>query len=35
MPMSGSRLPGLVLPGVFLLALVVGLFWYVRHRDDD
>ncbi|GGZ84684.1 hypothetical protein GCM10010389_23750 [Streptomyces echinoruber] len=34
-PMSGSRIPGLLLPAVFLLALVVGAVWYVRHRDDD
>lgn len=34
-PMSGSRIPGLVLPAVFLLTLVVGLCWYWRHRDDD
>lgn len=33
--MSGSRVPGLILPGVLLLALVVGVFWYWRHRDDD
>jgi hypothetical protein len=33
--MSGSRIPGLLLPAVFLLALVVGAVWYVRHRDDD
>lgn len=33
--MSGSRIPGLVLPGVFLLALLVGVFWYWRHRDDE
>jgi hypothetical protein len=33
--MSGSRIPGLVLPAVFLLALVVGLLWYWRHRGDD
>jgi hypothetical protein len=35
MPMSGSRIPGLVLPGVLLLALVLGAFWYWRHRDED
>jgi hypothetical protein len=33
--MNGSRVPGLILPGVLLLALVVGVFWYWRHRDDD
>jgi hypothetical protein len=33
--MSGSRVPGLILPGVLLLALVVGVFWYWLHRDDD
>ncbi|MEU0970267.1 hypothetical protein ABZ357_34435 [Streptomyces sp. NPDC005917] len=35
MPMNGSRIPGLLVPAVFLLALVAGLFWYWRHRDDD
>lgn len=35
MPMNGSRVPGLLVPAVFLLALVAGLFWYWRHRDDD
>ncbi|WP_217237910.1 hypothetical protein [Streptomyces sp. AC555_RSS877] len=34
-PMSGSRIPGLVLPAVFLLAFVVGAFWYWRHRGDE
>jgi len=33
--MNGSRIPGLVLPAVFLLALVVGLWWYWRHRGDE
>jgi NADH:ubiquinone oxidoreductase subunit 3 (subunit A) len=33
--MNGSRLPGLVLPVVFLLALVVGLCWYWRHGGDE
>jgi hypothetical protein len=33
--MTGSRIPGLLVPAVFLLALVVGAFWYWRHRDDD
>jgi hypothetical protein len=33
--MSASRIPGLVLPAVFLLALVVGAWWYWRHRGDD
>jgi hypothetical protein len=35
MPMSVSRIPGLVLPAVFLLALVVGALWYWRHRGDE
>ena len=26
---------GLIVPAVFLLALVVGVFWYWRHRNDD
>lgn len=30
-----NRIPGLVLPVVFLLALVVGAVWYWRHRHDD
>jgi hypothetical protein len=30
--MNGSRIPGLVLPTVFLL---VGLWWYWRHRGDS
>ncbi|GGU22948.1 hypothetical protein GCM10010244_56790 [Streptomyces coeruleorubidus] len=34
-PMNGSRIPGLVLPSLFLLALVVGLWWYWRHRGDS
>jgi hypothetical protein len=34
-PMSGSRVPGLVLPTVFLFALMVGAYWYWRHRGDD
>jgi hypothetical protein len=33
--MNGSRIPGLVLPVVFLLALVVGAVWYWRHHHDD
>ncbi len=33
--MSGSRILGLVLPAVFLIALVVGLCWYWWHRDED
>ncbi|MEV0174673.1 hypothetical protein AB0I00_26580 [Streptomyces sp. NPDC050803] len=33
--MNGSRIPGLLLPGILLLALVVGLLWYWRHKDDD
>ncbi|WP_406439698.1 hypothetical protein OHB14_13210 [Streptomyces sp. NBC_01613] len=35
MPMNGSRIPGLVLPVLCLLALVVGAVWYWRHRDDE
>ncbi|MFF4504469.1 hypothetical protein [Streptomyces sp. NPDC001401] len=34
-PMNGSRIPGLVLPTVFLLALIVGVLWYWRHRGDE
>ncbi|MBE8475067.1 hypothetical protein [Streptomyces justiciae] len=34
-PMTLSRVPGLVLPTVLLLALVIGAIWYWRHRDDD
>ncbi|MEU6142888.1 hypothetical protein ABZ848_21270 [Streptomyces sp. NPDC047081] len=34
-PMNGSRIPGLILPGAFLLAFVVGICWYWLHRDDD
>lgn len=33
--MNGSRIPGLIMPAVFLLALVAGLIWYWRHRGDD
>lgn len=33
--MTLSRIPGLVLPAVFLAALVIGAFWYWRHRHDD
>lgn len=33
--MTGSRIPGLLAPAVFLLALIVGVCWYWRHRDDD
>jgi NADH:ubiquinone oxidoreductase subunit 3 (subunit A) len=33
--MNGTRIPGLILPAVFLLALLVGLFWYWRHRGDE
>ena len=32
--MNGSRIPGLVLPTLFLAALV-GLWWYWRHRGDS
>jgi hypothetical protein len=35
MPMTGSRIPGLLMPVVLLAALVVGLVWYWRHRGDD
>lgn len=33
--MNGSRIPGLVLPTLLLLALIVGLWWYWRHRGDS
>lgn len=33
--MNGSRVPGLVLPAVFLPALIIGVCWYWRHRGDD
>jgi hypothetical protein len=33
--MNGSRIPGLVLPTLFLPALLVGLWWYWRHRGDS
>lgn len=33
--MSASRVPGLLVPALFLLALVVGACWYWRHRGDD
>jgi hypothetical protein len=33
--MNGSRIPGLVLPVLFLLAFAVGAVWYWRHRHDD
>ncbi len=33
--MNGSRIPGLVLPVLFLLAVIVGLWWYWRHRGDS
>ncbi len=33
--MTGSRIPGLLVPAVFLLALVVGVCWYWRHRGED
>ncbi|MBB4717438.1 hypothetical protein BJ965_007320 [Streptomyces luteogriseus] len=33
--MNGSRIPGLVLPALFLLASLVGLWWYWRHRGDS
>lgn len=34
-PMNGSRIPGLVLPVLFLVAVAAGAFWYWRHRDDE
>ncbi|MFJ3446361.1 hypothetical protein ACIPM2_34910 [Streptomyces sp. NPDC086081] len=34
-PLIASRIPGLVLPTLFLLAVVVGLWWYWRHRGDS
>ncbi len=33
--MTGSRVPGLLVPAVLLLALVIGVCWYWRHRGDD
>lgn len=33
--MNGSRIPGLVLPVLFLLAVIMGLWWYWRHRGDS
>ncbi len=35
--MSVSRVPGLVLPVIFLVALLAGLVWYWRQRrkGDD
>lgn len=35
--MSVSRVPGLVLPVIFLVALLAGLVWYWRQRrkEDD
>ncbi len=33
--MNGSRVPGLLLPALFLLALTVGVVWYWLHRHDD
>ncbi|TVZ90215.1 hypothetical protein FB157_112116 [Streptomyces sp. BK340] len=33
--MTGSRIPGLLVPAVLLLALAVGACWYWRHRNDD
>ncbi len=32
--MDVSRIPGLLLPVVFLVALLVGVFWYWRHRGE-
>lgn len=34
-PMTGSRIPGLLVPAVLLLALIAGVCWYWRHRNDD
>ncbi|WP_159039627.1 hypothetical protein [Streptomyces sp. TP-A0356] len=33
-PMNPARIPGLIVPLVLLLALVVGAVWYWRHRGD-
>lgn len=32
--MSPARIPGLIVPLVFLFALVAGAVWYWRHRGD-
>lgn len=32
--MSPARIPGLIVPLVFLIALVAGAVWYWRHRGD-
>lgn len=32
--MTPARIPGLILPLVFLCVLVIGVFWYWRHRGD-
>jgi len=32
--MSPARIPGLIVPLVFLCALVAGAVWYWRHRGD-
>ncbi|GDY60782.1 hypothetical protein SM007_32335 [Streptomyces avermitilis] len=33
-PMTAARVPGLILPLAFLCVLVIGVFWYWRHRGD-
>lgn len=32
--MTPARIPGLILPLAFLCVLVIGVFWYWRHRGD-
>jgi hypothetical protein len=32
--MTAARVPGLILPLVFLCAFVAGLVWYWRHRGE-
>lgn len=32
--MTAARVPGLILPLVFLGTLVAGLVWYWRHRGE-
>jgi hypothetical protein len=31
---SAARVPGLLLPVVFLVALVIGVVWFWRHRGE-
>jgi hypothetical protein len=33
-PVTPARVPGLIVPLVFLFALVAGAVWYWRHRGD-